>query len=80
MFRAMFSPILRSNLTVYTTLVQCTDRSVIFMTLVRFEVIGQLNDSAPVGLENSPSSHYITGTLGHIYILQKFTNSCLRRQ
>jgi hypothetical protein len=25
MFRAMFSPILRSNLTVYTALVQCTD-------------------------------------------------------
>jgi hypothetical protein len=25
MFRAMFSPIFRSNLTVYTALVQCTD-------------------------------------------------------
>jgi hypothetical protein len=25
MFRAMFSPIVRSNLTVYTALVQCTD-------------------------------------------------------
>jgi hypothetical protein len=25
MFRAMFSPILRSNITVYTALVQCTD-------------------------------------------------------
>jgi hypothetical protein len=25
MFRAMFSPILRSNVTVYTALVQCTD-------------------------------------------------------
>jgi hypothetical protein len=68
MFRAMFSPIFRSNLTVYTALVQCTDllptgdtvemkRSIYDWFLQVFSVIFRVFQQNPIGiLKFSPIS------------------------